>query len=109
MMNNINQFGFSFKDYIDFNGGLQSFSGHSGAVQIKLPAGGGSSFPVNFGQPVTGLSTSGAAGLNFSRVYKKDSRIFMSYIANGSDRNLLQTTSSRNFTESETHFSRKIV
>jgi hypothetical protein len=101
MLNNINQFGFSFKDYIDFNGGLQSFSGHGGSVQIKLPAGGGSSFPVNFGQPVTGLSTSGAAGLNFSRVYKKDSRFFMSYIANGSDRNLLQTTSSRNFTESD--------
>jgi hypothetical protein len=101
MINNINQFGFSFKDYIDFNGGLQSLGGHSGAVQIRLPGGSGaSSFPVNFGQPVTGVSTSGAAGLNFSRVFKKDSRIFMSYIANGSDRNLLETSTTRNFTES---------
>lgn len=99
MMNNINQFGFSFKDYIDFSGGLQSLGGHSGSVQIKLSDRGGSSFPINFGQPITGLSTSGAAGLNFSRVFKKDSRIFMSYIANGSDRSLNQTTSTRNYTE----------
>lgn len=97
MLNNINQFGFSFKDYIDFNGGLQNFGGHSGAVQIRLPDG-GNSFPVNFGQPVTGLSTSGAAGFNFSRQFKKDSRVFMSYIANGSDRKLSETTSTRNFT-----------
>jgi hypothetical protein len=100
MINNINQFGFSFKDYIDFNGGIQSLGGHSGAVQIKIQDGSASSFPVNFGQPVTGLSTAGAAGLNFSRQFKKDSRIFMSYIANGSDRKLNETTSSRNYTES---------
>ena len=99
MLNNINQFGFSFRDYIDFSGGLQSLGEHGGTVQIKLPAGGSSSFPVNFGQPVNGLSTSGAGGLNFSHEFKKNSRIFMSYIANGSDRSLLQTTSSRNFTE----------
>lgn len=101
MINNINQFGFSFRDYIDFNGGLQSLGGHGGSVQIRLPSGGGSSFPIDFGQPVTGLSTSGAAGFNFSRVFKKDSRIFMSYIANGSDRDLDQTTLSRNYTQSE--------
>ncbi len=101
MMNNINQFGFSFKDYVDFNGGIQNFSGHGGSVQIRLPENGRSSFPVNFGQPVSGLSTSGAGGLNFSRVFKKNSRIFMSYIANGSDRNLIESASSRNYTDSE--------
>lgn len=99
MMNNINQFGFSFKDYIDFSGGIMGLGGHGGAVQIKIPSGGGSSFPINFGQPVTGLSTSGAGGLNFSREYKKDSRVFMSYFANGSDRDLVSSTSSRNFTD----------
>jgi hypothetical protein len=99
MMNNINQFGFSFKDYIDFSGGIQSLGAHGGGVQIKIPSGGGSSFPINFGQQVTGLSTSGAGGLNFSNEFKKDSRIFMSYIANGSDRDLIQSTSSRNFTD----------
>ena len=45
MMNNINQFGFSFKDYIDFSGGIQGIGGHGGAVQIKIPSGGGSRFP----------------------------------------------------------------
>lgn len=98
MLNNINQFGFSFKDYIDFSGGIQGLGAHGGGVQIKIPSGGGSSFPINFGQPVSGLSTSGAGGLNFSNEFKKDSRIFMSYIANGSDRDLIQSTSSRNFT-----------
>jgi hypothetical protein len=99
MLNNINQFGFSFRDYIDFSGGIQSLGGHGGGVQVKISSGGGSTFPINFGQPVNGLSTSGAGGLNYSHEFKKDSRIFMSYIANGSDRNLLQTTASRNFTE----------
>ena len=101
MLNNINQFGFSFKDYIDFNGGLQSLSGHSGGLQIRIPSGGGSDFPVNFGQPVTGLSSSGAFGLNFSREYKKDSRFFTSVIASGSDKNLRQTSFSKNFTGTE--------
>jgi len=99
MMNNINQFGFSFKDYIDFSGGIMGLGGHGGAVQIKIPSGGGSSFPINFGQPVTGLSKSGAGGFNYSNEFKKDSRIFMSYIVNGSDRDLIQSTSSRNFTD----------
>ena len=97
MLNNINQFGFSFRDYIDFSGGMKNLGEHGG-VQIRLPSGGGTSFPINFGQPVYGLSTAGAGGLNFSHEFRKDSRIFMSYIANGSDRNLLQTTSTRNFT-----------
>ncbi len=48
MINNINQFGFSFKDYIDFTGGTQSEGGHGGAVQIRLPSGGGSNFPDKF-------------------------------------------------------------
>lgn len=99
MVNNINQFGFSFKDYIDFTRGIQSEGGHGGEVQIRLPSVEGSSFPINFGKPVSGLSTSGAGGLNYSRVYKKDSRIFMSFIANGSDKDLLQTTLKQNFTD----------
>lgn len=97
MLNNINQFGFSFKDYIDFNGGLNGFMNHGGGVQIKLQSNEANSFPVNFGQAITGLSTSGAAGFNFSHVFKKDSRIFMSYIANGSNRDLNQTTYTRNY------------
>ena len=109
MINNINQFGFSFKDYIDFNGGMQNFGGHGGDVQIRLPENGSSSFPVNFGQPIPGLSSSGAGGFNFSRAYKKDSRVFMSYIANGSDRNLEQTISSHNYTDSESFLQEDIL
>jgi hypothetical protein len=32
MLNNINQFGFTFKDYIDFSGGIQSFMNGDGRV-----------------------------------------------------------------------------
>lgn len=103
MINNINQFGFSFRDYVDFTGGTQGAGGHDEAVQVRLPTGAGSNFPINFGQPVNGLSTSGAGGLNFSRQYKKDSRVFMSYIANGSERDLEQATLKQNFTDLDSY------
>jgi hypothetical protein len=107
MINNINQFGFSFRDYLDFTGSGEG--GHGGSVQMRLPSGFAGSFPINFGQPVNGLSTSGAGGLNFSRQFKKDSRYFMSYIANGSDRNLLQSISTRNFTESNSFMQEEVL
>lgn len=97
MLNNINQYGFSFKDYIDFSGGIQNMTGHGGQIRITVPGGGGSDFPVNFGQPVTGLASSGAAGLNFSHSFRKDSRYFASIVADGSDKTLIQNTLSRNF------------
>jgi hypothetical protein len=61
MINNINQFGFSFSDYLNFSGGLGAFSG--GTVRLGMTA--DNSYPVNFGQPVNGYVTSGAAGLNY--------------------------------------------
>ncbi len=53
---------FSFRDYLDFNGGLQSLL-YGGGGQISF--GMDSDLPINFGQNINGLVTSGAVGGNF--------------------------------------------
>jgi len=95
MLNNINQTGFSFSDYLSFSGGLTALSGGGGHIVL----GDENSFPVNFGTPVTGLTSSGAAGLNYSYSWSKDSRIFCSYIADGSNKRLNETTKTWNYTD----------
>lgn len=93
MLNNINQFGFTLTDYLSFSGGLRSLSGGDGMGQLIS----NSSVPVNFGQPVTGLITSGAGGLNYTYEREKGKRFNISYIGNGSLKKLDETIYSRNF------------
>jgi hypothetical protein len=93
MFNNVNEYGFSFGDYLTFSGGLNSISlgdGHS-------TTGGGSSFPVNFGQPVYGTGSNGAAGLNFSVSNENKDRFFASYLGSGSAMNLRDLTTTVNY------------
>jgi hypothetical protein len=94
MINNINQFGFSFSDYLSFNGGLGSIGG-GGSIQVGITS--GNDYPVNFGQPVNGYVTSGAAGLNFSHKFRKNNRFYISYLGNASETRLDQQVTSRNF------------
>jgi hypothetical protein len=94
MMNNINQYGFSFGDMMSFGGGLSDVSG--GGMRIAL--GGDNSFPLNFGSPVSGLTTSGAGGANFSYSWAKDSRVFLSYMGSGTNKKLTESTKSWNYT-----------
>ncbi len=94
MYNNINQLGFSLRDYINFSGGLSSLSNGDGHVMI----GGENSFPVNFGQPVYGTGSNGAAGLNFSVSKPNNDRFFISYLGNGSRRLLSDLITERNYT-----------
>jgi hypothetical protein len=96
MANNINQFGFSFQDYLSFSGGMRNF-GESG---LTINTNSGSAPPINFGQQVNGLLSSAALGLNFSREYKKDKRFNISYLSNGVDRDLRENVYSRNFLSS---------
>lgn len=95
MINNINKFGFSFQDYLDFNGGIQALSsgGH-----MKFSFNFDDDMPVNFGQTVEGLVTSGAGGLNYSFEPVKNGRLYMSYLGNGSHRDLQRDESSINYT-----------
>lgn len=101
MLNNINRPGFSMQDYFDFNGGLRNMlnSDHGGMITI----GGDGSMPINFGQPQNGKITSGALGLNYSYELKKNNRFNISYIGNGSEENLQESSYTRNFTN-ETSF-----
>jgi len=95
MLNNINQFGFSFRDYIDFNGGLPAMMA-SGTMKLSVTS--DNEMPVNFGQTVNGLVTSGAGGLNYSFEPKKNTRFYGSYLTNGSKRDLKQSVFTRNYT-----------
>lgn len=99
MLNNINRSGFSFSDYINFSGGLQGLMSGVGNTQLNLASDG--SLPVNFGQPITGLVTSGAAGINYSYEPKKNKLISINYLGNGADKQLNEKTYSRNFTSTQ--------
>ncbi len=93
MFNNINKFGFSVGDFINFSGGMAALSsGHGLALHSD-----DSSFPVNFGQPVYGSGWNGATGLNFSISKTENNRFFASYLGRGSNRKLSESSSSRYF------------
>jgi hypothetical protein len=95
MLNNINKFGFSFQDYMDFSGGFPSFSGGGGSARINLSS--DDNLPIDFGQQITGNVGSGAGGLNFSYEPKKNNRFYISYLGNGSDKKQNQTIGTRHF------------
>ncbi len=97
MINNVNEYGFSFSDYLDFNGGIAAMKGGGGSAKISM--GGDNSFPINFGQPVNGLATSGAGGLNVSYSTDKHNRTYISYLINGTDKDLEQETGTERYTD----------
>lgn len=97
MINNINRSGFSFSDYLNFNGGIQGLMAGGNSVRLEMNADEG--LPVNFGQPVTGIVTSGAGGINYSYSPGKNKRFAISYLGNGSEKRLTENTYSRNFTD----------
>jgi hypothetical protein len=88
MVNNINKFGFSYSDYIDFNGGRSNFFQGGGNF---------SDAPINFGDAIYGVNTSGAGGINFTYEPKKNRRINISYMGNGAEQKLKQTSLSQTF------------
>lgn len=96
MANNINQFGFSFDDYMNFSGGLGSMMHGGGSTQIRITNDG--SFPINFGQPISGLNNSAAGGANFSYSKSQHDRAFVSYLGTGTQKDLIQTTQTQNYT-----------
>ncbi len=95
MVNNINQFGFSLSDYINFKGGVGNLM-NGGGMQLN------SSMPVNFGQPINGLITSGAGGLNYTYEPVKNRRFNLSYMGNASRNQLNQSVYTRNYTNNQT-------
>jgi len=97
-INNINKPGFSLGDYMSFTGGGLSMMGESGSFSISTS----DNMPVNFGQPVYGLNTSGAGGVNFSYSTDKYNRVSLSYMTNFVQRILMEERYARNYTDSRT-------
>jgi len=95
MLNNVNKYGFSFQDYLNFSGGLSSIMSGGGNITI----GSDSDLPINFGQNINGLVTSGAVGANFTYEARKNNRFNISYLGNGANKDLIQQTVSNNFLE----------
>lgn len=98
MLNNINKFGFTFSDYIDFSGGMGALMNGGEDMRITLEDDG--SLPMDFGQSINGLVTSGAAGINYTHEFRKHNRMNISYMGSGTDKNLEESSESRNFTPS---------
>ena len=105
MLNNVNQSGFSFGDYMSFNGGMASMSGGNTAIMI----GSNDGIPMNFGQPESGLASSGAGGLNLGYTWAKERRVFASYVFAGSNRSLAERTTTRNFTPERSFYEEQVA
>ncbi len=98
MVNNINKSGFSFQDYLDFQGGLQSLmAGGGGRAHIGLDD--DSNMPVDFGQSINGLVSSAAAGLNFTHEARINNRFNISYLGNGSNKSVEESTFTQNYSD----------
>jgi len=100
MVNNINKFGFTFSDYVDFSGGMGAMMGGGGGMRITIENDG--SLPMDFGQTITGLVNSGAAGINYTHEFRKQNRLNISYMGSGSDKELEESSFSGNFTATGT-------
>lgn len=97
MINNINKSGFSFQDYLDFRGGLQGMmSSGGGSANVGLDD---DTRAMIFGSSVNGLANSGALGLNFTREVRVNNRFNISYLGNGSDIKLEESSHKENFLE----------
>lgn len=91
--NNINQAGFSFNDYLNFNGGLSALGGSSGNINMNIS----DDMPMAFDQQSSGILRSAVGGLNYSISPKDQNRFQISYLANGGNRNLQTSIRSENF------------
>jgi hypothetical protein len=86
MANNVNEQGFGIDDYMNFTGGAQQMmAGRGGAVRVEIGTDNQSGVPLNFGNRMTGLMTSYAAGLNMNRQLSKNTEANSSYFYNRLD------------------------
>ncbi len=90
--NNINKFGFSFKDYINFNGGITGLLNGNSSLEISQDE------PIDIGQPQPGNITSTAMGANYSFEKRKNNIFNLNYLGSISNRIQLTNNKSQNFT-----------
>jgi hypothetical protein len=98
MSNNTNEQGFSIDDYINFNGGIQSFMQGAGQVRVVIGgAGNQNSIPLNTGQRMNGVMNSHAMGANLNREFNHKTKMTSSYFFNLLDHQITQNTTRLNF------------
>ncbi|MGB0166746.1 MAG: outer membrane beta-barrel protein, partial [Luteibaculum sp.] len=93
MLNNINEFGFSISDYLNFQGGLLNSGGN---VNFRID--GNSGTPLNVGQPQNGNLRSGALGLNLNHEFSEGKDFNVNYMLSGSNRFTTSATNSVQYT-----------
>ena len=92
-LNNINRQSFSFGDYINFMGGMQSLMfGRGGADFSGVPVGGGAT---------DGISTTTSGGINFNYDFSSRTSLRSSYFVNYLDNNQERTSRSQQLVGSE--------
>lgn len=97
MGNNVNQFGFSVQDYIDYNGGISKFMEDGGNIQLD-----GSKFPINFGQTIYGNYVSGVGALNYSTSKRKGVTKNVTYLGTGQEQRLESDSKSESYLNNAT-------
>ncbi len=99
MANNVNEQGFSFKDYFQFMGGLQSLmSGGGGTMSLEITDGNELGLPLSFGND-NGFFTTYAGGFNFNNELSKKTEINGNYFYNRMDNEVSRTLNRLNFLE----------
>ncbi|TXC75563.1 TonB-dependent receptor [Luteibaculum oceani] len=94
-LNNINDYGFSISDYLNFQTGGAGFGPGNMSFTFNSDD---NSVPLNFGQNQYGNLVSGALGLNSSYEIRKGNDLSVSYMFNGSDRGTQTNSTSTQFT-----------
>ena len=101
MANNVNQFGFTMDDYIDYSGGIQQFMNGNGNVEINA-----SDVPIDFGQPIYGNIHSGIGALNYTLCKTKGKSTNFTYMGTGQNKQLKEATDKQNYLSNGTVFSK---
>lgn len=94
--NNVNQFGFSVNDYLDFNGGLRNVA--NGSVRLEF----NEDSPVDFGQPIYGENLSGIGAFNYTRTAKPGKSFNITGMGTGRHKNLLEEGVTEQYLSSST-------
>ena len=93
--NNINEQGFSFSDYINFMGGLQSMmSSGGGGFEMNINTVG---VPINTGNLADGVMNNTAAGLNLNHDFNAKTKFSGSYLFSRIDNKIVSNTDRTNF------------
>jgi hypothetical protein len=104
MLNNTNEQGFSFRDYMNFAGGVNNLLNSNGMKNAKNNSSG---VPIGSNNN-DGFTETGAAGINLNYDLTKSISIATSYFYNQSDKEIASTIDRQNFSEKSNFNSQQV-